>query len=746
MTRFKRNFICYGVFFFLLGIGIFFTHQTEDIKRKEQVALIQEFAVAQARAIERRLISSLSATYFLALELDHLGSPERFAYYAHNIIDSIGGISNLQLAPGGVVSMIYPLEGNEAALGHNILKDDKRRKDAIDAIRDKALTLAGPFNLVQGGTAVIGRNPVFIKNNGVDEFWGFVSALIYLDDLIKATDLKALEQKGFRYQLSHFDPDKGQNDVFVKSVQPLDDIVASTNINVPNNVWRLFLSQKEPNGLMVYVIGYAVTLLVALFAVFSLRYILLEPERLKLIIRLKTRELEKLAFYDPLTQLANRRLFLEKVSIACLNSDKSRCALMYLDLDRFKEINDRLGHDAGDVLLLVIAARLTSIVEGKGLVARLGGDEFAILLSDYRDRKAVKLLAQELLKSINEPVVLQGKNYSVSASIGVTLIPEDGDSSEEVLGHADMAMYKAKELGRNNAYFFKERLKKKEFKQDCMDGLKNIEDELSLAIENQELMLCYQPLINMREGDVVACEAMICWHHPEKGVLHHSVFWPLAQESEKMVDVGYWVFEQACLTIQSQLEEASVALPVCVNLAYKHFIKPDFIDVITSILKASNVPAHYLILELDESIVINGSKSEIAKLATLREMGVSISIDGFNTGYSFLSTLTNLPVDTIKIAPQSIRHLEVSREQQSLVHDIISLAHIMGVNVVVEGIERDKQAALLKQYGCDIGQGYLYSKPMEKNMLAFYLSSKKSETELSDLLKKAALQPKYSEN
>lgn len=752
MTRRKRNFICYGVFFSLLCIGAFFTQQTEDIKRKEQAALIQEVAVSQARVIERRLLSALSATYFLALERKSLDSPERFADYAHHMIESIGGISNLQLAPNGVVSMIYPLKGNEAALGHDILKDDKHRKSVLDAIRNKTLTLDGPFNLTQGGEAITGYNPVFIQKNGVEEFWGVISVLINLDGLIKASSLPALEKKGFRYQLSYFDPDKGQDNVFAKSAQPLDGIVTWSNINVSNNMWRLFLSQKESNGLMVYVIGYGVTLLVALFVGGSLRYILLQPERLEAIIRLKTRELEKLAFYDPLTQLANRRLFIEKVFIACLNSDKSRCALMYLDLDGFKDINDRLGHGAGDLLLTVMASRLTNIVNGKGVVARLGGDEFAILLSDYHDRQTIKLFAQGLLKSINEPVVLQGKNYSVSASIGVTLIPEDGDSSEEVLGRADMAMYKAKESGRNNVYFFKEGLKQKEFKQDgrkqkCVDCLKNIDDELISAVENHELTLCYQPLINMKEGDVVACEALICWHHPEKGVFHHAAFWALVQESRKVVDVGFWMFEQACLMVQSQLaKEGSVAQPVCLNIAFDHLINPNFIDVIASMLETRNLPAHYFIFELDQSIVINASTSVISTLKALREMGISIAIDSFGTEGTLLSTLIRLPIDMIKIAPQFIRHIESSLEQQRLVSGVISAAHRASVKVVVEGVERDTQVALLNHYGCDIGQGYLYSKPMKKEMLAFYMLSKKASASRLNPLTGAPLQQNHLAN
>lgn len=726
MARLKRNLVCIGTFIILLCIGVFFTHQTEEIKRKEQTALIQEFAVAQARAIERRLTNSLSATYFLALEVDHLG-PSNFAHYAHNIIESLGGISNLQLAPNGIVSSIYPLEGNEKALGHNILRDDRRRSEALAAINQKQLTLAGPFALVQGGVAVIGRNPVFVEENGQDVFWGFVSAVIYLDDLINVTDLLNLETKGFSYQISHYDPDIGRDDVFFKSNEPLGNLLASTDIDVPNGVWHLSMSQKESSNLVVYFIGYGLTLLVALFVVLSLRYILLQPEKLKEIIRNKTRKLEQLAFYDPLTQLANRRLFIERLSTCCIHSvDKNQMssntsALMYIDLDLFKRVNDSLGHDAGDVLLCTVAQRLNTLVGENGLVARLGGDEFAVLLSDDLGSKSeVEHFAEEILMSINEPMDLAGKACVISASIGITLIPDDGNELESVLCHADIAMYKAKESGRNKVCFFHEDLK-----QTSLERF-HIDEELAVALEERQLKLSYQPLVNLKDDSIVSYEALVRWHHPDKGIIHPDLFISIAEESRKIIDIGYWSIEQACLMVKSQLDRTGTAYPVAVNLTSNHFSEPNLVETLAYMLESAGISGHYLELEITESVIMENIETAVTTLEHLREMDIVISIDDFGTGYSSLSMLQKLPVDKVKIDRQFISHLESCRTQQRVVRGIIYLLHTMGLKAVMEGVEREGQADLLKRYGCDIVQGYLYAKPMDSDMLAFYLSSRDS--------------------
>ena len=702
-----RYLIVIVCFVLTTSISIFWLKMNQTMVINEQQSLLSEIANSEAGIIERRLSASLSTTYILALELQqNNGELIDFDTYAEAVIDAIGGVSNLQLAPNGIIKNIYPLQGNEKALGHNILRDDLRRSEAQMAIDQRQLTLAGPFELIQGGIAIIGRNPVFIQVQGKDTFWGFTSALIFLDKLLEVTKLDQLENKGYRYKLSRIHPESKKVEVFARSKDDLGPFSLSTKIEVPNASWTLTISRPMPTSWSDSV-SYSISIILGALIAWLVSYMLLQPELLQRTVRKKTAELERLAFYDPLTGLANRRL-LSKTLQQFLSTvdDNNKASLLYLDLDDFKRINDSMGHASGDDFLVEIALRLHKTVKKGDLVSRLGGDEFAIILYNIHSINEVSKVAERLIKAVKKPVFLHKRRFVISTSIGITLIPKDGQDVQSLLRNADMAMYVAKSEGKNGFSFFNQQLH-----QQAMEKHR-LESELSNAIKRQELLLHYQPLIDLTTGNVISFEALIRWQHPTEGLVPPNLFIDIAEESGLIVEIGYWVIREACQMIKKGKVEHQQQLTIAVNLSPKQFLDPNLLDNIQSILKDIDIDPRCLEIEITESSLMTNITDVVDILEQLRIIGIKVAIDDFGTGYSSLAQLKQLPVDKLKIDRSFISSLELSQSDQEIVRAIIAMAHTLKIEVVAEGIETQQQLDILKSKKCNIGQGYLFSRPV----------------------------------
>lgn len=446
------------VFLTVAAAGIAFTFLGEAFLENQRQLLLTEIAAGQASSIERQLARSLSSTDILAQEvIRHDGRVDDFDDFAQRTLTAIGGVSNLQLAPDGVIRDIYPLAGNEAAIGYNILVDDSQRDDAARAIDQRRLTLAGPLELVQGGVAVIGRNPIFITDEqGKSRFWGFASALIHLDDLLAVTELDTFDEKGYSFTLSRTSPTDAQADVFARSDGDMFGGEHSVRIQVPNATWDLKVSQSAGGPEWGLLLGIAFSLILAGGVSWIVLYILRQPERLQAVVKHKTRELEEMAFNDHLTGLANRRLLAERLDrrISEAHEEGHSIAFLYMDLDDFKEVNDNMGHEVGDQLLKEIAARLQVEVRETDFVSRLGGDEFGVLLLDAKSRQDVSRIAGKLIAAIERPMMLAGEEVVISGSIGIARMPEDGTDSALILRNADAAMYASKRAGRGGYSFY----------------------------------------------------------------------------------------------------------------------------------------------------------------------------------------------------------------------------------------------------------------------------------------------------
>lgn len=431
-----------------------------------------------------------------------------------------------------------------------------------------------------------------------------------------------------------------------------------------------------------------------------------------------TQKMEHLALFDSLTGLANRRLFIDRLHNSILNArrHKKLTALFFLDLDQFKRINDTLGHQAGDQLLLTVADRLKSCVRKQDTVARLGGDEFTILLNDISDTDKISSIAQSILDTLKEPVRLGKHEVIVSTSIGITLAPTDSIDSETLMKNADLALYMAKENGRDGYHFFTEALNLRANK------LLEIENELRNAIKNGEFYLNYQPQINLKTGEISSVEALLRWEHPSKGDISPVDFIPVAEETGLIVQIGEWALKHACKEIAQLNAITGRSLRVAVNLSPRQFDDPELVNVVSKALALSNLEAENLELEVTESMLMNDIDSVIAQLNKIKSTGTTITIDDFGSGYSSLSYLKSLPVDILKIDQSFVYDIPEDLNAMEIASAVIAVAHKLNLKVVAEGVENIDQRDFLVINKCDYAQGYFFSHPLSFSQLHNFFS------------------------
>ena len=436
----------------------------------------------------------------------------------------------------------------------------------------------------------------------------------------------------------------------------------------------------------------------------------------------KEARLNHLAYYDVLTGLPNRTLFHERLGQAIVqaNRHQRRVGIVLLDLDRFKQINDSLGHGVGDLFLQAVAARLTDCVREGDTVARLAGDEFAVVLADMRHEDDAAYTAQKILDSFVQPFHVVGHEFFTSASLGVTLYPLDDHSVEGLLRNADTAMYRAKEAGGNSYQFYAANM------TSLTHGRLTLETDLRRALERHEFLLHYQPVVSLSSGHIVGVEALIRWQHPERGLVSPADFIPITEETGLIQQLGEWVLRTACEQCQTRQGVGQAALRVAVNVSPRQFQQPDFADRVAAILAQTGFDPTLLDLEITESLLMQNVEATLKAIRTLSMLGVQFSIDDFGTGYSSLSLIARLPVDTLKIDRAFITNMTRNPDDLNIVSTIISLAHSLKLDVIAEGVETKDQAKLLKSLKCDEMQGYLFSPAVPMEQIETFRREKKA--------------------
>ncbi len=435
---------------------------------------------------------------------------------------------------------------------------------------------------------------------------------------------------------------------------------------------------------------------------------------------------DQLAYYDPLTGLPNRRMFLERLDWQIKNAKREdqKVAILYLGLDRFKQINDSFGLRGGDVLLKKVAQRLdesiresdflgrTSPNDAPSNLSRLGGDEFSLLLHGIQRVENAALVAQRIIAALAQPFRLDGNDVFVTPSIGIAGYPDDASDKDLLLKQAVGAMDYAKQKGRNTYKFYS-----KQIDASCLEQL-TMQNRLRKALDNGELLLHYQPEMDLASGQIVSAETLLRWSHPDLGVVPPDTFIPLMEELGLIGAVGEWVIGEACR--QNQVWQAAGLNPVkvAVNVSAQQFREPDFTLALAAALKTSGLDPRFLVLELTESVIMENAERNIDVLREIKQSGVALAVDDFGTGYSSLAYLKRFPLDEVKIDRSFLSDIHDNSDDATIIEAIIGMAHTLGLNVVAEGVETDAQLAFLKRKGCDRGQGYLIGKSLSAEEFA----------------------------
>jgi len=434
-----------------------------------------------------------------------------------------------------------------------------------------------------------------------------------------------------------------------------------------------------------------------------------------------------LAQHDSLTDLPNRLLLNDRLTraIASARRNGNRLAVLFVDLDRFKDINDSLGHAIGDKLLQSVAERLVARVRNSDTVSRPGGDEFVVLLSELEHPEDAAVCAKKMLTALTAPHRIAQHDVHVTVSIGVSTYPEDGQDAETLVKSADTAMYQAKENGRNNYEFFRQDMNIRAVERQSVEG------SLSRALERHEFVLHYQPKINLEKGAITGAEALIRWLHLDRGLIPPAQFVPIAEDTGLLLPIGQWVLHEACRQARAWLDAGLRPVPVAVNISAVEFRDKGFLEGVRAILKDTRLEPRYLELELTESVLMQHAESTASVLQALKAMGVQLAVDDFGTGYSSLSYLRRFPIDTLKVDRSFVRQITADADDAIIASAVISMGKSLKLRVVAEGVETREQLAFLQDQRCDEGQGYYFSRPVVAEQFAKLLGTGISETAIN---------------
>lgn len=435
------------------------------------------------------------------------------------------------------------------------------------------------------------------------------------------------------------------------------------------------------------------------------------------------RKMKHMAYHDVLSGLPNRRLFLERLKTAMDEAKRNhyKLAVIFIDLDRFKNINDTLGHEFGDLLLKHVTKEMAKSVRKIDTISRQGGDEFTVLLNRIRAEEDVIPLVERIRLIVAKPITIQGQELHVSMSIGIAFYPSDGKSTEELMKNADMAMYRAKEEGRDNYKFYSIDMNK------AISRKMALENGLRKALKNDEFVLNYQPQVSLQTGEIVGVEALLRWNTMEAGMVSPNQFIPVAEESGLIIPIGEWVLNQACMQGKAWHDNGQTNLKIAVNLSPAQFLHENLVEMVIKVLKTSGFNPNYLELEITEGVAFADAEAAIRKMQAIRDLGVRISLDDFGTGYSSLMYLKSFPINTLKIPKPFNQDILDSQKGKALVETIIYLGHSLGLTVIAEGIESNEQLRFLKEHHCDVVQGDLYSKPLTVMQVSALIENKKPE-------------------
>lgn len=663
---------------------------------------LEQLSTVRAR-LEGLLQANLIAIRQLRTEL--LLNPdideERFQRISSSLLTSELHIRHLAVGKNYRIVMIYPLLGNESALGFDYRSEPEQLSSLMLALESGEITINGPVTLVQGGSALIARVPV---PNGDNPNHLVISQVIDHERLFRDAGLG--QHPFLRIGLRGADG-LGQSGKIIFGAEDLwqsDPI--TQDVLLPTGSWVLAAAPADGDWLPAnypivtsWLIGSLVALLLALLT----GMVLLNQQRLREAFRLITRQ----ARFDTLTELPNRHYFQEQLGnyLDSCERRREKCALLFIDLDHFKEVNDALGHAAGDELLVVIANRLRASLRKDDIVARLGGDEFVVVMKNITEAMHAQVQAQKLLQHIHEPVTLGNQDVIVNSSIGIAIYPSDGESVDELLKSADLAMYNAKNTGRGTTSFFNADLR-----QQAASHVE-LHHAIMLGLQNSEFFIDYQPVVNSKDGTLHSVEALVRWLHPVHGLMAPKTFIPIAEKSGAIRDLGNFVLNQTCLDIPA-LRKANITGRVAVNFSSHQFYDQMAVDTWFAIMAKHNIAPNNFTFEITESMLLPDRERQRDLLLSIHHKGIHLAIDDFGTGYSSTSYLQHFPVSMLKIDKSFVDRVPEDKHQTALLTALIHMARALEIDVVAEGVEQVNQVEFLNKHCADLIQGFYFARPM----------------------------------
>ncbi len=711
----------------LAALGVYYVDEMEHRGLSLELRGDTLVRLSHLRAeIEGHLNSDLQLFAGLAAQvsIDREVSAEEFSHLSQVLMAQSSIVRSVGFSEAYVVKYVYPLAGNEAAIGLDYLTNEVQREPVLRAVRNRETVLAGPVTLAQGGQALIGRLPVFGKNNNngksTDEFLGIVSVLIDMDRLFERVGLLASDPD-LVIAIRGRDGMGVDGEVFWGREALFGENAVSLDISLPGGRWQMVAGGNGAAHTPVQqvyhrILGGAVILLVASAVFFSSRQL----QQQKKMIAAETRSKEQVwhaATHDRLTGMANRYLFGEKLRqyIAQAERGKRRLAILFCDLDGFKHINDSFGHQVGDKFLTTMAKRMSENIRESELIARLGGDEFAIVSGDVSDIEEAANLAQRVIKVFTKPMELAHSTQRVGVSIGIAIYPEDGNTVDELLHNADLAMYKAKGDESSCYAFFEESMN-----QEVLES-KQLVDDLQSGIEKSEFDLVYQPVVDIQSGSVIGVEALARWHNPSRGQVPPDTFIPVAEKSGLILPFGDWVMKQACDEVGRLLLDPARPIELSINLSPIQLYRGDPVKLARFALSYCQIPPDRLDMEITENTMLEDMSKATEIVKALRQIGVSVTVDDFGTGYSSLSHLRHLQVTRIKLDMSFIGGIGKDEHSEAIIRAILFLSNLLEIRVTAEGVETAEQLDFLRHHGCNEIQGHYFSRPLLGHDLFEYL-------------------------
>ncbi|GEM_PF-1667093 len=659
-----------------------------------------------------------------------------FEQYARQNVNPQFRVKGEPLTPDDplvIVELIEPFDANQAALGFNVFSSEARKQSMLLAKNSRVATATDIIQLVQSEKKEPGFlifSPVFTSVQAGDTSMeghhalrGFAVGVFLVSQIIQQSLSHELINFLELYIYENGDPsDQVFGDLGIHDARLAGAGLSHVfDLQFANHLWTFILHIPDERVTALRVdesLSFLVTeVLLGMLAVFIVLSAYSRQAHLQQLVDARTTELQDLnqklesfAFYDALTGLPNRHLFIDRAQHALRLAQRNgnRAALLFMDLNRFKQVNDSLGHDVGDQLLAEVAKRFRRVVRESDTLARLGGDEFTLLIENNPDQDMIESVAGKLAASLNAPFQVGGRAVVTSTSIGVAMFPQDGESIADLLRGADTAMYQAKQNGLAICFY--------------SEGLRNavneqlfLESELSQVLQKDELELYFQPIMQLDTSEHMGCECLLRWNHPTQGLISPDQFIPAAELSGEIIAIGFWVIEQSCANIARWRSDGLMFSKVSVNVSARQLQHDRFVEVVKRIIQRSGIEPGLLQLEITESALMQNPELAVAALNQLSALGVTVAIDDYGTGYSSLNYLKQLPVDVLKIDRSFVSEMSEGRHDYAIVKSTLSLAEELGITVVAEGIETEQQLLLLRQMSCPFGQGYLFSRPLKEH-------------------------------